>query len=65
MPTELFMALEDAVGRRSPSFDSVAVGNWLRKHRGERMDGLWFERDGEVGGAAVYMLRADWEDLLS
>lgn len=62
---ELHMAVADAVGKPGHLLDSTTVGYWLKKHRGERMNDLWFERDGEIGGAAAYVLRADWEDLLS
>ena len=54
---ELVAAIGDAVGKRGRDIDTTALGYWLKKHMGERMDCLWFERDGLVRGAAAYVLR--------
>lgn len=56
---ELVAAIADAVVKRGKDIDTTALGYWLKKHRGERMDGLWYERDGEVRGAAAYVLRRE------
>ena len=50
-------SITEAVGKRGQHIDTLAVGYWLRKHVGERIDGLWFERDGEIRGSAAYVLR--------
>lgn len=55
----LIEVIGDAVGKRGRDIDTTALGFWLRKHMGERMDGLWFERDGSVRGAAAYVLRRE------
>lgn len=56
---ELVAAIAEAVGRRGRDIDTTVLGYWLKKHIGERMDGLWYERDGEVRGAAAYVLRRE------
>ncbi len=56
---ELFVLIGDAVGQRGQNVDSIAIGYWLRKHMDERIDGLWFHRDGEARGAGAYVLQCE------
>ena len=56
---KLLEAIADAVGKRGKEIDTTKLGYWLKKHTGERMDGLWFERVGEARGSAAYVLRRE------
>jgi hypothetical protein len=53
---KLVEAITDAVGAQGQRPNATALGYWLKKHAGERMDGLCFERDGEISGSAAYVL---------
>ena len=56
---KLLEAIADTVGKRGKEIDTTKLGYWLKKHTGERMDGLWFERVGEARGSAAYVLRRE------
>lgn len=58
-PLELAAAFADAVRTHGKRIDTTALGYWLKKHAGERIDRLWFKRDGESNGSAAYVLRRE------